>query len=337
MSAKKPWCTKVISKAPAPLRFAPAAAILLLLPAAVLVIGSVLPTYPLRILDTILLYAILGLGLNIVVGYAGLLDLGYIAFYAIGAYTYALLSSDQLGIHLPFPLVLLIGAGLAGIAGILLGIPVLRLRGDYLAIVTLGFGEIIRVLMNNLDAVTNGPQGIARIDGASFFGLSLSTPTDFLYLLTAMLVLVFLFAWRIQESSLGIALAAVREDQDAARGCGINTTRVKLAAFGFSAVIGGAAGVIFAAMQRFVSPESFAFWESLVIVLVIVVGGLGNPFGALLGATLLILIPEMLRAYADYRLLLYGLALVLIILSRPRGLIGREYNPTWLVRKLGGR
>ena len=138
-----------------------------------------------RILDTILLYAILGLGLNIVVGYAGLLDLGYIAFYAIGAYTYALLSSDQLGIHLPFPLVLLIGAGLAGIAGILLGIPVLRLRGDYLAIVTLGFGEIIRVLMNNLDAVTNGPQGIARIDEASFFGLSLYTPTDFLYLLTA--------------------------------------------------------------------------------------------------------------------------------------------------------
>ncbi|WP_246702540.1 branched-chain amino acid ABC transporter permease [Starkeya sp. ORNL1] len=314
-----------------------AALVLLLIPIAALVIGQFLPTYPLRILDMILLYAILGLGLNIVVGYAGLLDLGYVAFYAIGAYTYALLASGQFDIHLPFALVLLIGAGLAGFAGILLGIPVLRLRGDYLAIVTLGFGEIIRVLMNNLDWLTNGPQGIARIDEASIFGWTLETPLDFLYLLAGMLVIVFLFAWRVQESALGTALAAVREDQDAARGCGIDTTKVKLAAFAFSASIGGAGGVIFAAMQRFVSPESFTFWESLVIVLVIVVGGLGNPFGALLGATLLILIPELLRAYADYRLLLYGMALVMIILARPRGLISRDFGPSWLVRKLGGR
>ncbi|HEY9213956.1 MAG TPA: branched-chain amino acid ABC transporter permease [Ancylobacter sp.] len=313
------------------------ALVMALIPVLALVLGHFLPTYPLRILDMILLYAILGLGLNIVVGYAGLLDLGYVAFYAIGAYSWALLASGQFDIHLPFALVLLIGASLAGLAGILLGIPVLRLRGDYLAIVTLGFGEIIRLLMNNLDAVTNGPQGISRIDEATLFGWTLQTPLDFLYLLVALMVVVFLFVWRVQVSALGTALAAVREDQDAARGCGINTTRVKLVAFGFSAFIGGAGGVVFAAMQRFVSPESFTFWESLVIVLVIVIGGLGNPFGALLGATLLILIPEMLRAYADYRLLLYGMALVVIILSRPRGLIARQFGPTWLMRKLGGR
>lgn len=312
------------------------ALVLLLIPILTLIAGQFLPTYPLRILDMILLYAILGLGLNVIVGYAGLLDLGYVAFYAIGAYSWALLASGQFDVHLPFALVLLIGASLAGIAGVLLGIPVLRLRGDYLAIVTLGFGEIVRVLMNNLDAITNGPQGIARIDAARLFGWTLQTPYDFLYLLVAMLIVVFLLVWRVQESSLGTALSAVREDQDAARGCGINTTRVKLVAFGLSAFVGGACGVVFAAMQRFVSPESFTFWESLVIVLVIVVGGLGNPFGALLGATLLILIPEVLRSWADYRLLLYGIALVAIILSRPRGLISRDYGPSWLMRKLGG-
>ena len=312
------------------------ALVMLLVPILLLVVAPFLPTYPMRILDLILLYAILGLGLNIIVGYAGLLDLGYVAFYAIGAYSWALLASGQFDIHLPFSLVLLIGASLAGIAGVLLGIPVLRLRGDYLAIVTLGFGEIIRIFMNNLDSVTNGPQGIARIDEAHLFGWALRTPHDFLYLLVAMLIVVFLFVWRVQESALGTALAAVREDQDAARGCGINTTRVKLIAFGLSAFIGGAGGVVFAAMQRFVSPESFNFWESLVIVLVIVIGVLGNPFGALLGATLLILIPEMLRAYADYRLLLYGMALVVIILARPHGLISRRFSPSWLMHRLGG-
>lgn len=336
MSARKPWCTRVTSEAHPRLNPVRGAAALLAVPALVLVIGHFLPTYPLRVLDMILLYAVLGLGLNIVVGYAGLLDLGFVAFYAIGAYSWALLASGQFDIHLPFALVLFIGAGLAGLAGILLGIPVLRLRGDYLAIVTLGFGEIIRVLMNNLDGLTNGPQGIARIDEATLFGWTLATPLDFLYLLVGLLAVAFLFVWRIQESALGTALAAVREDQDAARGCGIDTTRVKLVAFGTSAMIGGACGVIFAAMQRFVSPESFTFWESLVIVLVIVVGGLGNPFGALLGATLLILVPELLRAWADYRLLLYGMALVLVILARPRGLIARDYGPSWLMRRLGG-
>ena len=307
-----------------------------LMPIAVVVVGLFLPAYPLRILDLILLYAMLGMGLNIVVGHAGLLDFGYVAFYAIGAYTYALLASPQFDLHLPFLLVLLIGAGLAALAGVLLGIPVLRLRGDYLAIVTLGFGEIIRVLMNNLDGLTNGPQGIARLDEAVIFGWHLSSPVDYLYLLVGLVVLTFLVVWRLQESSFGIALAAVREDQDAARGCGIDTTGVKLIAFATSATIGGVGGVVFASMQRFVSPESFTFWESLSIVLVVVVGGLGNPFGVILGAGLLVVMPELLRAYADYRQLLYGIALVLIILARPMGLIRREYGPSWLARKLMG-
>ncbi len=314
-----------------------ALAAMALMPIAVVVAGSFLPAYPLRILDLVLLYAMLGMGLNIVVGYAGLLDLGYVAFYAIGAYTYALLASPQFDLHLPFPLVLVIGASLAALAGVLLGIPVLRLRGDYLAIVTLGFGEIVRVLMNNLDSLTNGPQGIARIDEAVLFGWHLSTPLDYLYLLVGLTVLTFLFVWRLQESAFGVALAAVREDQDAARGCGIDTTGVKLVAFATSATIGGIGGVVFAAMQQFVSPESFTFWESLSIVLVVVVGGLGNPFGVMLGAALLVVTPEVLRAYADYRQLLYGIALVLIILARPMGLIRREYGPSWLARKLMAR
>ena len=164
---------------------------------------------------------------------------------------------------------------------------VLRLRGDYLAIVTLGFGEIIRILMNNLDWLTNGPQGISRIRPPEIFGWALTTPLDFLYVLTALLVVVFLVVWRIEASSLGTALSAVREDQDAARGCGINTTRVKLIAFALSAIIGGICGVMFAGMQLYVSPESFTFWESLVIVLVVVVGGVGNPFGVISSSSLL--------------------------------------------------
>jgi branched-chain amino acid transport system permease protein len=313
--------------------------------AALLVAGPVLvglgapllANYPLRVLDLVLIYALLGMGLNIVVGYAGLLDLGFVAFYAIGAYSYALLASSQYDLHLPFGLLLLIGAGLAGFAGVLLGIPVLRLRGDYLAIVTLGFGEIIRILLNNLDDVTNGPQGISRIDQAHLFGLPLSSPLDFCYVLLALAVLVFLLVWRLEVSALGLAWAALREDQDAARGCGIDTTGAKLLAFGLSASIGGLGGVVFAAMQRFVSPDSFTFWESLLVVLVVVIGGLGNPLGAIVGAVLLTVLPEVLRAYADYRLLLYGLALVLVILLRPSGLITRRHGPSWLVARLSGR
>lgn len=294
-----------------------------------------LPLYPLRIADNVLIYLILAIGLNMVVGCAGLLDLGFIAFYAIGAYSYGALASAQFGIHLPFLAIFLIGGALAGLAGVLLGIPVLRLRGDYLAIVTLGFGEIVRLLINNLDVLTNGPQGVSRIDPPELFGLVLQSPRDFFYLLLVMTILAFTLVWRLERSILGLAWSAVREDQDAARGVGINTTLVKLMAFGLSAMIGGFAGVVFSGFQRFVSPESFSFWESLTVVLIIVIGGLGNLLGVIAGALTLVIIPELLRSYSDYRMLLYGATLVAIILLRPDGLVPRRYGPAWLMRRLG--
>lgn len=296
-----------------------------------------LPTYYVRVIDTVLIYLLLAIGLNMVVGYAGLLDLGFVAFYAIGAYSYAILASGQFGIHLPFGLILIIGGALAGVAGVLLGIPVLRLRGDYLAIVTLGFGEIVRLLMNNLVWITNGPQGISRIDQPLLFGFALKTPRDFFLLLLPLVLVALTLAWRLECSILGLGWAAIREDQDAARGIGINTTLVKLLAFGLSATLGGFAGVIFAGFQRFVDPVSFGFWESLTIVLIIVIGGVGNLVGVVVGAAVLIIVPELLREYSEYRMLLYGCALVVMILVRPGGIVGRRYNPAWIIQKLGWR
>jgi branched-chain amino acid transport system permease protein len=304
---------------------------------ALLLLVPQLATYHVRIIDTVLIYVLLGVGLNMVVGYAGLLDLGYVAFYAIGAYSYAILASGQFDIHLPFALILLIGGCLGGLAGVLLGIPVLRLRGDYLAMVTLGFGEIIRLLLNNQIWLTNGPQGISRIDEPFLLGVGLNTPKDFFWLLLPLVAIALTLAWRLEQSILGLGWAAIREDQDAARGIGIDTTVAKLLAFGLSATLGGFAGVIFAAFQRFVDPVSFSFWESLTIVLIIVIGGLGNLVGVVVGATVLIIVPELLRGYSEYRMLLYGCALVAMILIRPRGLIDRRYNPAWLTQALGWR
>ncbi len=295
------------------------------------------PTYYVRVVDMALIYVLLGTGLNMVIGYAGLLDLGFVAFYAIGAYSYAILASGQFNIHMPFALVLVIGGALAGLAGVLLGIPVLRLRGDYLAIVTLGFGEIVRLLLNNLDWLTNGPQGISRIDEPRMLGFALATPQDFFWLLLPLVAVAFTLVWRLECSILGLGWAAIREDQDAARGIGINTTFAKLLAFGLSATLGGVAGVVFAALQRFVDPVSFSFWESLTVVLIIVIGGLGNLVGVAVGAAALIVLPELLRNYAEYRMLLYGAGLVAVILVRPRGLIDRRYDPAWLMERLGWR
>jgi branched-chain amino acid transport system permease protein len=312
------------------------ALLLLMLVTAVIAVVNA-PIYYVRVLDMVLIYVLLGTGLNMVVGYAGLLDLGFVAFYAIGAYSYAILASGQFDLHLPFGLVLVIGGALAGSAGILLGIPVLRLRGDYLAIVTLGFGEIVRLLLNNLDWLTNGPQGISRIDEPRIFGFALAEPQDFFFLLLPLVAVAFTVVWRLECSILGLGWAAIREDQDAARGIGINTTFAKLLAFGLSATLGGFAGVVFAALQRFVDPVSFSFWESLTVVLIIVIGGLGNLVGVAVGAVALIVLPEMLRDYAEYRMLLYGIGLVAVILLRPRGLIDRRFNPAWIIERMGWR
>jgi branched-chain amino acid transport system permease protein len=303
-----------------------------------------------RILDFALIYAMLALGLNIVVGFAGLLDLGYIAFYAVGAYTWALLASPQFGLHLPFWVVLPIGAAVAALFGLLLGAPTLRLRGDYLAIVTLGFGEIIRIFLNNLDHpvnVTNGPIGINKIDpisigGADFtrahevFGITFSGVHIYYYVLLALLFLTVVVCVRLERSRIGRAWVAIREDELAAQAMGINTRNIKLLAFALGASFGGVAGGLFASLQGFVSPESFGLLESIMVLCMVVLGGMGHVYGVLLGALLLTTLPEILRStaspiqralfgdvYVDpeaLRMLLFGLALILVMLVRPTGL-----------------
>ncbi len=303
-----------------------------------------------RVLDFALLYIILALGLNIVVGYAGLLDLGYVAFYALGAYLYAWLASPHFGLHLPFWAVLPLGALLAAVFGVLLGAPTLRLRGDYLAIVTLGFGEIIRIFMNNLNApvnITNGPQGINLIDPVSlaglsfsktqtFFGLTLSSAHLYYYLFLVFTLATVFIAYRLEDSRIGRAWIAIREDEVAAAAMGINTRNVKLLAFAMGAVFGGLAGGLFAAFQGFISPESFSLWESILILCMIVLGGMGHIPGVILGALLLTVLPEALRYLGDWqrlalgkvlleptdlRMLLFGAALVLMMIYRPEGLV----------------
>ncbi len=316
-----------------------------------------------RMLDFALLYVLLALGLNIVVGYAGLLDLGYVAFYAVGAYMLGLLASPHLsntfawihalfprGLHLPVWAVIPLGAGLAAIAGVLLGAPTLKLRGDYLAIVTLGFGEIIRVFVNNLDQpvnITNGPKGLSQIDSIKIFGLDLGKPgsffgvefsavTKYYYLLLALVVLSVAICYRLERSRIGRAWMAVREDEVAAKAMGINTRNMKLLAFGMGATFGGVSGVMFAAFQQFVSPESFSLQESIMIVAMVVLGGIGHIPGVVLGAVLLASLPEALRwasgvmdlqrmtegriDAAILRQLLIALAMIGIMLARPRGL-----------------
>jgi branched-chain amino acid transport system permease protein len=293
-----------------------------------------LPNYYIRVVNSLLIYILLGIGLNIVIGYAGLLDLGFVAFYAVGAYTYALLASNQLGLHVPLLLILPIAAAIGALTGILLGIPVLRLRGDYLAIVTLGFGEIIRILMNNLDWLTNGPKGIPALDKASVLGMPVAKPGQIFWLLVIVCTLAAVAAWRLEKSILGKAWEAIREDQDAAAGVGVNTTNAKLAAFATSATIGSIAGVIFAASQRFVSPESFTLQESILIVLLIVIGGIGNILGIIVGATILLLLPEVLREFAEWRILFLGLLMVVLIIVRPGGIVARGFGPEVLFKSL---
>jgi branched-chain amino acid transport system permease protein len=338
-----------------------------------------------RIMDIALLYIMLALGLNIVVGFAGLLDLGYIAFYALGAYMTGLLASPQFatvlqsfvdtypaignalvsvfgpdiaqnGIHLSVWLIVPLGAALAGVFGALLGAPTLKLRGDYLAIVTLGFGEIIRIFMNNLNApvnITNGPQGINLIDPIRIFGVSLagepgshatlhfgdfSMPSvnAYYFLFLALCLAIIFISSRLQHSRLGRAWVAIREDEIAAKAMGINTRNMKLLAFAMGASFGGVSGAMFAAFQGFVSPESFSLTESIAVLAMVVLGGMGHIPGVVLGGVILAALPEVLRFVVEpvqqtlfgtvlieaevLRQLLYGLAMVVIILYRPAGL-----------------
>ncbi len=314
-----------------------------------------------RIADLALLYVLLALGLNIVVGYAGLLDLGYVAFYAVGAYLFALMASPHLadnfaafaamfpnGLHTSLWIVIPVAALLAAFFGAMLGAPTLKLRGDYLAIVTLGFGEIIRIFLNNLDHpdnLTNGPKGLGQIDSVKIFGLDLgkrlelfgfdiNSVTLYYYLFLVLVVISIVICYRLQDSRIGRAWMAIREDEIAAKAMGINTRNMKLLAFGMGASFGGVSGAMFGAFQGFVSPESFSLMESVMIVAMVVLGGFGHIPGVILGAVLLSALPEVLRyvagplqAMTDGRLdsailrqLLIALAMIIIMLMRPRGL-----------------
>ena len=314
-----------------------------------------------RIADLALLYVLLALGLNIVVGYAGLLDLGYVAFYAVGAYLFALMASPHLadnfaafaamfpnGLHTSLWIVIPVAALLAAFFGAMLGAPTLKLRGDYLAIVTLGFGEIIRIFLNNLDHpvnLTNGPKGLGQIDSVKIFGLDLgkrlelfgfdiNSVTLYYYLFLVLVVVSIVICYRLQDSRIGRAWMAIREDEIAAKAMGINTRNMKLLAFGMGASFGGVSGAMFGAFQGFVSPESFSLMESVMIVAMVVLGGIGHIPGVILGAVLLSALPEVLRyvasplqAMTDGRLdsailrqLLIALAMIIIMLMRPRGL-----------------
>lgn len=303
-----------------------------------------------RVANLALLYAMLALGLNIVVGFAGLLDLGYIAFYAVGAYVYALLASPHFGLHLPFWITLPLGFLVAAGFGVLLGAPTLKLRGDYLAIVTLGFGEIIRIFLNNLNApvnITNGPQGVNLVDPLKLGGFSFSTretllgvdfsgPQKYYYALLALTLAIIVVNLRLQDSRIGRAWEAIREDEIAARAMGINTRNIKLLAFAMGASFAGLAGGLFASIQGFISPESFSLLESVMVLSMVVLGGMGNIAGVILGAVLLTGLPELIRftvvpaqqalfgrVVVDpeaIRMLLFGLALILVMLFRPAGL-----------------
>ncbi len=278
-------------------------------------------TYQTNIMITALMYVMLGLGLNIVVGVAGLLDLGYVAFYAVGAYSYALLN---LHYGLGFWTVLPIGGLLAALFGIVLGFPVLRLRGDYLAIVTLGFGEIIRLILENWNEFSRGPSGISNIPRPGFFGMEMSLENAILYLYFLMLILVGLTIFivnRLQNSRIGRAWFALREDEIACQAMGIDKTRTKLTAFALGAMWAGMVGVIFAAKTTFVNPASFTFLESAIILCIVVLGGMGSIVGVILGALILILLPEYMRAFSDYRMLVFGAVLVGMMVFRPQGIV----------------
>lgn len=289
----------------------------------------------------VLIYVMLALGLNVVVGLAGLLDLGYVAFYAVGAYTFALLS-QYTGIS--FWMALPIGAVLAGLTGMILGFPVLRLRGDYLAIVTLGFGEIIRILLNNWTTLTGGPNGIGGIPDPTLFGMEFGRRVKeegntsfhetfgiayasehkiiFLYLIALVLaVITALVIRRFMRMPVGRAWEALREDEIAARSLGLSRTAVKLSAFTIGAFFAGFAGTVFASKQGFISPESFVFLESAIILAIVVLGGMGSQLGVILAAIAVTILPELAREFSEYRMLIFGAAMVLMMVWRPQGLL----------------
>jgi branched-chain amino acid transport system permease protein len=301
--------------------------------AGVLAVALVLPQvtnrYAQDVAINVLVYICLGLGLNIVIGLAGMLDLGYIAFYGVGAYTYALLS-----IHfgLSFWLALPVAAFFSSIAGCIIGYPTLRMRGDYLAIVTLGFGEIVRIILNNWMELTHGPNGLLGIKPPGIYYLSfdgglslehlwLRKLDTVYYVILALAVVTVISVYRLNHSRIGRAWEAIREDETAAELMGVNTFLLKLLAYAMGAIFGGLAGAFFAARMRFVSPESFTFLESAMVLSMVVLGGMGSIPGIILGTAALIVLPEVFREIELYRMLAFGAAMTAMMIFRPKGLI----------------
>lgn len=320
---------------------------------------GLLNRYYLDVAIQIGIYMALALGLNIVVGLAGLLDLGYVAFYATGAYVWAIFGSKQAAKFMPvgsFPLrgeyfwlFLIFGVAAAAVAGILLGLPVLRLKGDYLAIVTLGFGEIIRIVLNNLDKpinFTNGPNGITAVQSPALFGISLGQGIHYYFIVLGLVLLVITVSRRLQDSRIGRAWEAIREDEVAAVSMGIPVVKAKLMAFAMGASFAGAMGVVFAAKQNFVDPSSFSFMESIGVLAMVIMGGMGSVAGALLGATIVTVLQlQILKSVSDYfsylrntgilnlpaqleiakyEKFVFGIILIIMMIYRPMGLIPSE-------------
>lgn len=293
--------------------------------AALLVFALVFPlvfdTYQTNIMVSALIYVVLGLGLNIGVGLAGLLDLGYVAFFAAGAYAYALLNYHfDLGFWTCLPL----GGVIGCIFGVILGFPILRLRGDYLAIVTLGFASIVKIVLENWSEFSFGPSGIANIDRPSLFGLDMNidgSTTYIYYIMIGLVVFTILVTMRLRNSRVGRAWIALREDEIACVAMGIDMARTKLSAYALGAFWAGMVGVLFAAKTTFINPASFTFMESAIILSIVVLGGMGSILGVILGAFILILLPEYLRAFSEYRMLAFGAAMVLMMIFRPQGII----------------
>jgi branched-chain amino acid transport system permease protein len=288
-------------------------------------------SYHLDVMTNVGLYVLLAMGLNVAVGLTGLLNLGYAAFFAIGAYSYALFN-----LHWNWPFWMgLPAAGLVSMLfGFLIGLPSIRVRGDYLAITTLGFGEIVRITLNNLDSLTGGPNGLLGIDRPRFFGYAFSVnPTPYFYLVLVLIAATAFLLFRLCNSKYGRALVAIREDELAASCMGVNALLVKLLAFGVSAFIAGLAGAVFASKQTIITPDSFDFVLSVLLLAMVVLGGMGSIWGAALGALVLGVLPELLRGFAVYRMLIFGLLMILMMIFRPQGILGgqtirRELKPT---------
>lgn len=286
-----------------------------------IIMPSFVNNYAVDVITSALLYTMLALGLNLLVGNLGLLNLGYIAFYGIGAYTYAILCTK---FGFSFWDAVLLGGIMASLVSMVIAIPTLRLKGDYLAIVTLGFGEIVRIVLNNWDSLTNGPNGIMGIPRPSLLSLQFSTGIRFFYLTLVFVIVQIYIIYRLDKSRFGRYALAIRENEQASEMVGINTYKIKTLYFMLSAFFGGIAGVLFASKQMFVSPDSFTFIESVYVLAMVILGGMGNIAGVIAGAFTLVVLPELLRGFVIYRMLIFALLLITMMLFKPEGLLGKK-------------